>query len=327
MSYEIFTDWAPNTKTARTLHAARGIIAEYQAQDITLTLRQLYYQFVSRDLLANTDKSYKRLGNIVSRGRQAGMLDWEAIEDRARRPVMWSQDKDMDTCLRRALRNFRLPRQDGQRTYVELWVEKDALASVLEPIAAQYHITLMVNRGYSSASAMKAAADRIRRCCSTYGSTRAAVLYLGDLDPSGEDMVRDIRERLELFTNSGMLVNTDDILAGDVNDDYDGFEPDEAREARKPYLPIAVKKLALTAAQVQEHDPPPNPTKLTDSRAKGFIEKYGYNSWEVDALPPVVLRELIEDAFTEHLDVERIHKIKERETAAKAELEKWLATR
>jgi hypothetical protein len=175
-------------------------------------------------------------------------------------------------------------------SYAELWVEKEALAGVLEPIAEEYHVTLMVNKGYSSASAMYASARRLLY----HGSRkeRVTVFYLGDLDPSGEDMVRDIEDRLGLFT----------------------------RDA----LPLKVIKLALTSDQVTTYSPPPNPTKLTDSRAQDYIDKFGHECWEVDALEPKVLRQVISDEFDAILDRPTMDDIVRQEEDAKDALTRFL---
>lgn len=306
MTHEAFEAYRPPPKSAALIRQANTIIRAYQSDGLVLTLRQLYYQFVARALIPNSDKSYKRLGNVIAKARMGGFLDWDAIEDRVRQPVIWSQFDTVEDAVKKALRTFRLPRLDGQPKYVELWVEKDALAGVLQPLAANYHVTLMVNRGYSSVSAMKDAGDRVRGCCDRYGSKEAVILYLGDLDPSGEDMVRDIRDRLGVFLNEGLVI---DFSASPG----ERIETEEAANDRKPDIELTVHKIALTIDQVEEHDPPPNPAKLTDSRAKDFIKKYGYESWEVDALPPAVLRDIITEAFERNLDLETMEAVKERE--------------
>ena len=207
------------------------IVDEYQQQGLRLTARQLYYQFVSRGLIPNKDAEYKKLTSTLTDARYAGLVDWDAIEDRGREPNTPSEWDSPSDLMESALRSYRLPRWKGQPNYVELWVEKQALAGVLEPLAREYHATLMVNKGYSSASAMKESADRIKRACIlnqerldeietalteaeddeqlkdelgaelTGGKVlrRPIILYLGDHDPSGEDMVRDIGTRLKEF--------------------------------------------------------------------------------------------------------------------------------
>jgi hypothetical protein len=163
------------------------IVEEYQERDLRLTARQLYYQFVSRDLISNTPQEYKKLTALLTDARYAGLIDWDAIEDRGRVPQMASSWPNIQSIVESAVRSYRLPRWEGQNKRVELWVEKQALAGVLWPIAHQYHIALMVNKGYSSASAMYEAADRFK----IDPQPENIIFYLGDHDPSGEDMVRD----------------------------------------------------------------------------------------------------------------------------------------
>lgn len=190
----------------------------------------------------------------------------------------------------RQLRAYRLPRWEDQSQYAELWVEKQALAGVLEPMAQEFHVTLSVNKGYSSASAMFDAAQRFKEN-SNDGDKDSVLLYLGDHDPSGEDMVRDIEDRLHEF--------------GVVN--------------------LEVKKIALTMAQVEEFDPPPNPAKTTDSRYESYAAKHGTESWEVDALPPDELQRLIRVAFEEVIDVDLMDAVKEREEKHKEKLRRAAA--
>lgn len=315
---EFYEAYKPNKDTIVLLQKIDRIIEEYQAQGFTLTLRQLYYQLVSRDIVPNTDRSYKNVGSVVAKARMGGLLDWDAIEDRVRTPKRASQWNDLAGLVESAVASYRLPRMEGQEQHVELWVEKDALAGVLWPIAHHNHITLMVNRGYSSASAMRESAERIRRAC-TEGEeiVPAIVLYLGDLDPSGEDMVRDIQERLDLFVNGGEYILCNPLRG----EDYVG-ERTKERAYRKRHIDISVEKLALTEEQVDTYSPPPNPAKVTDPRATKYIEKFGDSSWEVDALPPTVLRDIIEERLAELIDEDKVNAVKDREDADKSKLRK-----
>ena len=263
------------------------IITRYQAQGLRLTLRQLYYQLVSRNVVPNTERSYKRVGGILSDGRLAGLVDWNAIEDRGRPPIMQSQWRNLEGLAKSALSAYRLPRWAGQEFYVELWVEKQALAGVLEPIAEEFHVPLIVNKGYSSQSAMYESARRLTQSDAPYTEMRTkVVLYMGDHDPSGEDMVRDVRARLEMF---------------DVQQ-------------------LRVKKIALTTAQVEEFNPPPNPAKMTDSRAEKYVEKHGHNSWEMDALDPEELARIVRREIALVLDTEKMDVVIKREKKDKAAL-------
>ena len=255
------------------IEQCRAIIADYVSQGLRLTLRQLYYQCVTKNYFPNSEKSYKNLGSLVSDARLAGLLDWDAIEDRVRVPRVPSEFEDLNELVDAACASYRLPRTRDQDCYIELWVEKDALAGVLRPIASKYHVTMMVNRGYASQSAMYESAKRFISNTEMTGRN-SALLYLGDFDPSGEDMVRDIRDRLEMF---GVGV----------------------------FTALEVEKIALTMEQVEQYNPPPNPAKLTDPRAGEFVAKNGNESWEVDALPPNVLTQIITDAIVSRMDMDK----------------------
>lgn len=274
-----FTDKKFQADTLALIQQANEIIETYQSQGYRMTLRQLYYQFVSKNVLANTERNYKRLGSILNDARYAGMVDWSAIEDRNRQPHHVSEFGSLAGLADAALSSYRLDRWVGQPKFVELWVEKAALAGVLQPLADEWHVTLMVNRGYSSASAMYEAANRFKR-----RKQDGIVLYLGDHDPSGEDMVRDIQARFDLFGANA-----------------------------------EVTKVALTMDQVEEHNPPPNPAKATDSRFNAYQARHGDESWEVDALPPNILGELIRENIRQHVHAPTMRKILVKEKKDKAD--------
>jgi hypothetical protein len=261
-----------------------SIITNYSGQGLKLTLRQLYYQLVSANVITNEEKSYKNLGGLVSDARLAGLLDWDAIEDRVRQPRVQSEWSNVADLVESALAAYRLPRWEGQDAYCELWVEKDALAGVLVPLAREFHVTMMVNRGYSSQSAMYESAGRFKEAQDE--GKNLVLFYLGDHDPSGEDMVRDVGDRLHMF----------------------GVED------------LSVNKLALTKPQIDKYKPPPNPAKMTDSRAAAYVEQHGKSSWEVDALPPNVLQALIRSALAREVDKTLMDDIKAKEERDKERL-------
>jgi hypothetical protein len=241
------------------IEQANAIIAEYAAQGFDLTLRQLFYQFVSRDLIANRQAEYKRLGGIVNDARLAGLIDWSAIVDRTRnlqQNAHWRNPRDIvEACAQQ----FQIDKWAAQRYRPEVWIEKDALIGVISGVCQQNDIPYFSCRGYTSQSEMWAASQRLLRWVQQ-GQT-PVILHLGDHDPSGIDMSRDIAARLKLFVGAR----------------------------------IKVLRLALNADQVEQYDPPPNPAKVTDSRAGVYIAQYGPESWELDALEPAVLAALIEN--------------------------------
>jgi len=248
------------------------IVDEFQTQGYRMTLRQLYYQLVSRDIIANQASEYAKLSTLLTEARMYGLIDWNFIEDRIRIPKMASQWKDIPSIVDSAIQSYRKDRWVGQDNYIEVWVEKDALSGVLEPITRKYHCNLMVNRGYSSASAMHDSSIRFKR--QERQGKKTFILYLGDHDPSGMDMVRDIQERLDIFGCN-----------------------------------VEVKRIALNMEQINQFNPPPNPAKITDPRAKKYIEEFGNTSWELDALSPKDLNKLLDTEVQKLLDLEPYNEV------------------
>lgn len=248
----------------KVIDQANAIIVEYEEQGYSLTLRQLYYQFVSRNLIPNTDKEYKRLGQIVSNGRRAGLISWNAIVDRTRflrTKSSWANPQEIvDSCAD----SFRLDPWERQPYYVELWFEKDALLGVFEAAAEKYRLPFFSCRGYASDSEVWGAAQRLMR--KSNQGKQIEILHFGDHDPSGIDMTRDIADRLTLFDGGAV-----------------------------------VTRLALNMDQVRKYNPPPNPAKETDSRFADYVKKYGEHSWELDALEPKVLVKLVNDQVEQYI--------------------------
>jgi hypothetical protein len=277
-----------NKANIERLETINGIVEEYRQQSFILTLRQLYYQLVSRDVIPNSQKEYAKLSILLTKGRMAGIVDWSAIEDRGRTPKLPFAINGVQEALDVIADQYRINRQAGQENYIEVWVEKDALSNVFARVTEPYHIRLMVNKGYSSSSAMYEAANRFREAYDSNGQD-GVLLYFGDHDASGKDMVRDVEERLrEMDVESLEVVNP-----------------------------------ALTMDQVKEYDPPENPAKQTDPRAKWYIEKYGNSSWELDALPPPVLMQIIRDNVVKYMDLDQFQEMRIKEANQKKVITKY----
>jgi hypothetical protein len=266
--------------TQTVIDHANNIIAEYSAQGYTLTLRQLYYQFVSRDLIRNSQKEYDRLGSIINDARLAGEVDWEAIIDLTREMTSnshWDSPRDI---VAACATQYQIDKWSDQPNYVEVWIEKDALGGVFEPECRKLDVPFFSCRGYTSQSAMWAAGQRLAEKADT--GKQITILHFGDHDPSGIDMSRDIEARLGMFMHSDP---DSEMQYRAMN--YMTNEPWE-HEA------LTVKRIALNRDQIRRYNPPPNPAKITDSRAKGYIREHGTQSWELDALEPRVLAQLVQ---------------------------------
>lgn len=242
------------------IRQANKIITEYMEQGYTLTLRQIHYQFVARDLYENTQQNYKRLGNILDAARKAGLVDWDAIEDRTRilrRIPVWDGP---EKALERVRTSFKLDPWDEQPKLrrVEVWVEKDAAVGIVQPTCDNLRIPYFSCRGYSSSSGLYEAGKRLEAYRAAGYET--IVLYLGDHDPSGVQMTEVSQERVDMY----------------------------ARHQ------IDFRRIALTIPQIEEFTPPPNFVKETDSRTKWYVERFETEDcWELDALSPKTVDQII----------------------------------
>ena len=249
-------------KTVAVIDQANAIITEYQAQGFVLTLRQLYYQFVARDLIANTQQSYDRIGSILNDARLAGLVDWEAIEDRTRSLAVNLRLNNPRHGLE-LLRDqwYGIDMWANQPQRVEVWIEKEALAGVIAGVCGELDVPYFACRGYVSQSEQWRAYRR-HAYAQNANDQETVILHLGDHDPSGIDMTRDNQDRLDLFHG---------------------------------YRESYVKRIALTMDQINEYEPPPNFAKQTDSRFAAYAAEFGTDSYELDALEPAMLVELIRD--------------------------------
>lgn len=265
---EQFEVWNPTKATRVTLGYADKILAEYKKQGYDLSLRQLYYQMVAADLIPNSVRSYKRLGSIIDQARKAGLIDWDMIVDRNRSVQAVSHWDHPGEILVSAASSFRMDKWRGQQYRIIVAVEKDALSGVLEPVCRREDVFFTANKGYASSSHLYRIGKMVQRW-SKYADQEAVIIYLGDHDPSGLDMDRDIEDRVWTFSY-GTLQH--------------------------------ISRAALTWEQIEQYNPPPNPAKETDSRSDGYIAEHGRQSWELDALKPEVLDALVTEKILEYRD-------------------------
>lgn len=269
-------------KSLELINLINDVIGEYSLQGYELTLRQAYYQLVARGYIPNNERSYKNVGNLINDGRLAGLIDWNSITDRTRNLRNRSHWATPSEVIASARYSYHLDMWEDQPNYVEVWVEKDALVDIVGQACYPIDTPYFSCRGYTSQSEMWTAAQRFLR--QGYREQRV-IIHLGDHDPSGIDMTRDIQDRLNMF----------------------GAD-------------VFVKRVALTMDQIEEYSPPPNPAKITDSRAAGYIERFGNESWELDALEPQMLTRLIQNEVTAYRDDILYQTVRNREQREKDEL-------
>lgn len=282
MSKRKYKDIRFHSKSLETIERVNAIVAEYDTQGYELTLRQVYYQLVARGYIPNNERSYKNLGSLINDGRLAGLIDWYAIVDRTRNLRGNSHWDSPEKVIEAARYSYMLDHWKNQPNYVEVWVEKDALIGIVSQICEKLDVPRFSCRGYTSQSEMWSAAQRFIRQNRKESRT---IIHLGDHDPSGIDMTRDIQERMDMF----------------------GAD-------------VYVKRVALTMEQIDTFNPPPNPTKLSDARANGYIEEYGHECWELDALEPKVITALIRDEVTALMDTDLLYEIERKEETDKSNI-------
>jgi hypothetical protein len=280
-------------KSEEIISETNDILSQYK---VALTLRQLFYRLVSRKSLPNTENAYKWLSKVLTKAREEGEVDSDSIEDRSR-TVLGDGDfgyssadgfveKQIDK-LRDSWNNFTMPIWSDQPSKVMIGLEKDALSRLVSDVAEKFRVKTYPTRGYASYTYVY---NMAKECD---GEKFTYILYFGDYDPSGQDIVRDLEDRLER---------------------YDGVD-------------FQVDKIALTLNQIREYKLPPMPAKTSDPRYARFVaDTGGVDAVELDALPPDVLQKLVDSAISEQIDVKRwtarIEEIEKKKQELKEKLSK-----
>jgi len=304
---------------AELLDHAKDIAQEYRGN---LTLRQLYYQLVARGYSPNTQRDYKRVGDIVADARLAGTFSFDWLIDRSRTVYAGSYTDladDVDHALDQAAEGvgymphwyLKADRWWGQRKHVSVWVEKEALSGVFERPCNRLGVSWFACKGYPSLSSLY---DWVRGVHAVAeeaespewdGLDEVVILYFGDHDPDGWQIPRSAVERLgQIQTATGL------------------------------YLPpIRLERVALNMDQIQAYNPPPFPAKMTSSRYAGYVDEHGTDeAWELDALKPNQLQDLIQDGVRSHFDLARHKAVQETIRRRRDEMRDrmkdagWLAT-
>lgn len=281
---------------------ANSICEEYASQGLVLTLRQLYYQFVARGLVPNEQREYNRLGDICKDGRMAGLMDWDHLIDRTRNLMSWKTYRGPQEALEELARKYHRDLWAPQHQRIEVWIEKDAAIGVVEGVCSTNSVPYFSCRGYTSVSEIHEAAQRIR--WHIEAGNQVTILHIGDHDPSGLDMSRDIEDRLRMFISrdwAGIHMGPGRWTRREIKESM--FEHLESKGADLTHgtdfrinPPWRVRRIALSLEQIQEYDPPPNPAKQSDARYEQYVLDTGLTeSWELDALDPGVMAELIQD--------------------------------
>ncbi len=279
-------------RTKEEIQTLRFELLEIIEQYEPMTVRQVYYQAVSRGLIAKTEAAYKNVVvRLLTRMRRDGELPYVWIADSTR----WMRKPDsydsLEDALKATQRTYRRAVWQNQECRVEVWSEKEAIAGILFDVTAKWDVPLMVCRGYPSLSYLHSAAEVIKHEAWLGRSTR--IYYFGDHDPSGKDIARFVEEEL------ARLIAPHGLPGGCRMSDIFTFS-----------------LAAVTSQQIAEMSLPTRPTKRSDSRSRGFAGE----SVEVDAIEPTKLRELCEQYITANIDEDAYLALKEVEHAERETL-------
>lgn len=270
------------------IEVVNAVLTDYASQGFSLTLRQIYYQMVAHHGLPNKQSEYDRLGGIISDARLAGLISWDAIEDRGRNLMGINTFDNMPAFINSTKKDFALDLWAGQAYRPEVWVEKQALEGVIGGICNRLRVDFYSTKGYNSQSEQWRAGRRLARYI--HKGQRPIIFHLGDHDPSGMDMTRDNRDRLSMFAG----------------------------------VPITVVRLALNRDQIDRFQPPENPVKFNDSRATAYVEEHGYHCWELDALSPRFISDVIEENVLRVRNQEQWDEMLEEETQDRMMLDEFI---
>jgi hypothetical protein len=276
-----------------------------------MTLRQLFYRVVSAGLIANTPKEYKRLGRVMTQLREAGRVPFTWIVDHVRttlKPSSWSGLADYGDTIRRA---YRKDLWASMPHHVEVFVEKDAIAGTIQPVTREFDVALQVCRGYASLSFVGEIAEQWKEI-----EKPIYAYYLGDYDPSGFDIERDLQEKLATYSGLTPVLTP---AAEGLDHHAAAVLQETAEDAYGPGW-FQWTRLAVKEDDFDDHDLIELPVKMSDNRAGGFREVHGDRCAEVDALPPTELRRRVKQVIEAHIDPVRWGKLQEVERLEKETL-------
>jgi hypothetical protein len=278
-----FIDWRPQKRTRVLLDAVLEVLAEY-AEQLPLTIRQIFYRLVGRDLIDKTEAGYGRLVELCNRARRARVIDMSAIRDDGVSGSLstgagWDSPEEWIGSLIDDTEGYTRDRQEGQETRLLIWCEAGGMVPQLERVASPYGVSVASSGGFDSLTVK----HRAGRWLGT--EEPVEVLHIGDWDPSGECMF--------------------DALAEDIT----AFAADYGNT-------VAFHRLAVTEAQVARYSLPTAPPKASSHQDRKQMTR----TVQAEALDPATLARTVEDAICDRFDLDVYRQVVEREARERADL-------
>lgn len=245
------------------IKAIKDALYDFVESERPVTVRQSFYNLEMRGFVKKTEGEYKRtIVRLLGVMRKDGVIPYEWIADATRWTRRPRTHSGLEQALEETRQAYRRRVWDDQNAYVEVWLEKEALAGVVVEVTGQWDVPLMVTRGYPSLSYLHSCGMMLRSI-----KKPAFIYYFGDHDPSGVDIPRKVEAGIREFA---------------------------------PDVEVHFEVVGVTPAQIVEMKLPTRPTKDTDTRKSSFKGR----STELDAIPPKILRELVDGCITRHLDAD-----------------------
>lgn len=252
------------------LRAIQTILIGEESQ---ITIRHLYYRLVGLHVIEKTEKAYHQLCSHLAKWRRSGDIKWSDFSDNTRWHIRQTTFDSVEDALQNTLQNYRRNLWDTQPYYIEVWIEKDAMASIVSDTTIQFGVPLFVARGFASLSSLYDAAETFKGAVDN--GKEVIIYHLGDYDPSG--------------------VAAGQSIVKAMRDDFN--------------VDVTFTRLAVTTEQIERLNLPTRPLKKTDTRAKGWQG----GCVELDTLPPAEIRRIVEQAITQHIDQRQWDILKETE--------------
>lgn len=273
----------PDKRSRRTGSEIDGLkqaMLDILAEQEELTVRHLFYLMVSRGLIEKTETEYN---NVVIRlalqMRRNGDIPFGKIVDGTRLYRMPRTYGSVDEALRETARLYRRSYWRDANELVEVWCEKEAISGFLYQITEQYGVPLMVTRGFSSESIVQSVANELEN-----DWRPLTILFVSDLDPSGDLMPADVIKRIRHYA---------------------------------PSANIALERVAVTRYQAANLGLPTRPTKREGNRHATNFEG---ESVEVDAMHPETLKQFLRVAIEDHMDLHQLKVLQEAEASEREQL-------
>ena len=257
----------------------KELILDWARQHRPVTVRQIFYRLSTLEAVDKSERGYKAVGRLCTQMRLDGEIPFSYFADNTRwmrRPRTYNT---IEEALELTAQTYRKSLWQNQTAAAEIWLEKEALAGVIYPVTSLWDVPLMVVKGYPSVTFLHTAASQMKNDYFHHNRI-TKIFYLGDRDPSGLDIFRNITERIPEFAQN---------------------------------TPIIFSHVAVTTAQVRRWQLPSRPTKKSDSRAKDFEGE----SVELDAILPSDLRQLVTDCIEKVIDSSQLEQLREIEKMEK----------